>query len=171
LSTKSYSFKDQRFIEFKPFRLTPTKWLIPNTNPEQVYKLWKEFPRLIRKTKEIKASEIIAYLGTSEYLTELDINPLPFFIKKSNKWLDPKGVPPSPDMLKEFYGIEAQIRNNLFFSEMKYCYHFNGKFIYPMVELDKLNQIIVLENYDQKLIDFLKAKNWQALRSFLSTSF
>jgi hypothetical protein len=170
LSTKSYSFKDQKLIALKPFRLSPTKWLIPNSTPEHAYELWKNFPRLIRKIQEIKANEIIAYLEKNEKLIELDINYLPSFINKSNKWLDPKGLPPSPAMLKEFYGIEAQIRNNHFFSDMKYCYHFNGKFIYPMVELDKFNQIIVIDSYDQKLIDFLKAKNWQALRSFLSSS-
>jgi hypothetical protein len=171
LSTKSYSLKDEKLIKFKPFRLTPTTWLIPSTNSDQVYELWKAFPRLIRKTKELKAIEVSAYLNSNEPKIEFDINVFPIFSKKTNKWLDSQGQVPSPEMIKEFHQIEIQIQNTQFFSKIKYCYHFNGKFIYPVIELDRLNQIIVIEYYDQKLINFLKAKNWQALKSYFSSSF
>ncbi len=151
-----------------PFCISPHKWIIPWSTTQNFFGIWKEYPRTARSIKKLTKAELISYLTPPQMgKIQFETKEIETIEKKDFRWISSKLRQLSPEELKEIQIIEHKTENCRTFEEIKYCYHFHGKFLYPMIELGEVRKIFLLDKYDQKLIDFLKVKSWESLTTFL----
>ena len=148
--------------------LSTHQWLIPQTDDLDEFALWKVFPNELRKIEKISHHKIS---------TRFPIEDIPFLpltggieiIKVAGQWFQDNERINEPKLLELIAQIEWEAKKFRSFTECKFQYHLDGKFLFPLNNLGKVRKIILLDHSDKRLIDSHRNHLWRSLISYLSS--
>lgn len=151
----------------KPLLINKTQWVMPIMNEKDDFELWKMYPRELRSLRPLTKEELKNYLPRTNDITDQELGCLKQFKKVNNRWtLDGKPVKDS-GILKLFAEIEFKSATSLCLEDRIFSYHLEGKYFYPLLNLEEVSTIIQMNHYDQKVLNLVRDKSWYTLKSYL----
>jgi hypothetical protein len=151
----------------KPLLINKTQWVMPILNDKDDFELWKMYPRELRSLRLLTKEELKNYLPRTNDVPDLELGCLKQYKKVNNRWtLNGKSVKDS-EILKLFAEIEYKSATSLCLEDRRFSYHLEGKYFYPLLNLEEVSTIIQMNHYDQKVLNLVRDKSWYTLKYYL----
>jgi hypothetical protein len=152
-------------LPFHPILLTHQKWIIPQGSNE-IHDVWRLFPRELRKIDVLSKKALLGKQVNPPNSSASGSTVYNHFLKIDNCWCLNGVRIQNHEQIKFLANIETQSSAALSFDNTKFSYYLNGQHYYPLIKLGEVGTIFITTAYSQKVIDHVKEKFWQSLKSY-----